>query len=167
MCLTNKGDNRRGSLGHTAGGAQNDSCGVDRQIQDHRRIVCASPKTATTTTADHWCIPRQSFRTIHVLLWTDRHKIKNVKLCASPKKGRQPPRSSARRGSRTERFMSCGPKVVRSQRFAVMPGTDDVLIIGRPMLKHLGIDVYTGTWGRVLARTAKFISRDSARATPR
>ena len=35
-----------------------------------------------------------------------------------------------------------GPKVVRSQRFAVMPGTDDVLIIGSPMLKRLGIDVY-------------------------
>ena len=35
-----------------------------------------------------------------------------------------------------------GPKVVRSQRFAVIPGTDDVLIIGSPMLKRLGIDVY-------------------------
>ena len=38
---------------------------------------------------------------------------------------------------------SWGPTVVlRSQRFAIMPGTDDVAVIGSPMLKHLGIDVY-------------------------
>eukprot|EP00903_Cladosiphon_okamuranus_P012579 g11776.t1 len=28
------------------------------------------------------------------------------------------------------------------QRFAIMPGTDDVVVVGSPMLKHLGIDVY-------------------------
>ena len=37
---------------------------------------------------------------------------------------------------------SWGPTILRSQRFAVMPGTDDVVVIGSPMLKHLSIDVY-------------------------
>eukprot|EP00903_Cladosiphon_okamuranus_P011351 g10699.t1 len=36
---------------------------------------------------------------------------------------------------------SWGPVVVSPQSFAVMPGADDVVIIGKPMLKRLGIDV--------------------------
>lgn len=35
-----------------------------------------------------------------------------------------------------------GPVVVEPQHFAVMPGTDDVVIVGSPTLKRLGIDVY-------------------------
>eukprot|EP00903_Cladosiphon_okamuranus_P006086 g5996.t1 len=34
-----------------------------------------------------------------------------------------------------------GPVVLDPQPLAVMPGTDDVMIIGKPMLKRLGIDV--------------------------
>eukprot|EP00752_Nemacystus_decipiens_P016680 g14920.t1 len=35
-----------------------------------------------------------------------------------------------------------GPTVLREQRFAVMPGDDDVVIVGSPMLKRFGIDVH-------------------------
>lgn len=36
----------------------------------------------------------------------------------------------------------CGPVVLSPQRFPVMPGTNDIVIIGSSMLKRLGIDVY-------------------------
>lgn len=35
-----------------------------------------------------------------------------------------------------------GPTVVRSQRLGVMPGTDNVITIGTPMLMHFGLDIY-------------------------
>jgi len=35
-----------------------------------------------------------------------------------------------------------GPTVLRAQQFAVMPGDDDVVIVGSPMLKRFGIDVH-------------------------
>eukprot|EP00903_Cladosiphon_okamuranus_P015275 g14116.t1 len=44
-----------------------------------------------------------------------------------------------------------GPVVVSPQRFAVVPGTDDVMIIGSPMMKLLGIDVYETAAARARA----------------
>eukprot|EP00903_Cladosiphon_okamuranus_P012037 g11302.t1 len=44
-----------------------------------------------------------------------------------------------------------GPVVVSPQRFAVVPGTDDVMIIGSPMIKLLGIDAYETAAARARA----------------
>lgn len=61
---------------------------------------------------------------------------------------------------------SWGPTVLRSQRLAIMPGTDDVVVIGSPMLKHLGIDVYKAVGDRTRdGHNDRITSEDSCNVT--
>ena len=53
---------------------------------------------------------------------------------------------------RTALHTSWGPVVVDPCSFAVMPGTDDVVIMGSPLLEALGIDVYSSLGACARAR---------------
>ena len=59
-----------------------------------------------------------------------------------------------------------GPTVLREQRFAVMPGSDDVVIVGSPMLKRFGIDVHEMAAANARkGREARIVGVESSRVS--